>query len=81
MDTVQVRMTNLFNQLGLDSSPKAIASFITKHAIKPNTPIAAAPFWTPAQRELISELLDEDAEWAIVVDELGTTLTTKPILH
>ena len=82
MDTVQVRMTNLFRQLGLDASHEGIAAFIAKHHLADDTHITEAKFWSEAQRELLVELLDSDAKWAIVVDELSTSLSEeKPILH
>lgn len=74
IDTVEVRMTNLFRQLGLDSSEQGVADFIKKHELDPNTPISAAPFWTDAQRALLSELLESDSDWAVVVDELSVSL-------
>lgn len=75
MDTVQVRMTNLFRQLGLDSSAEGISSFIAQHSLDPKTHITEAAFWTDAQRALLTELLSSDADWAVVVDELGASLT------
>lgn len=81
MDTVQVRMTNLFRQLGLDSTPAGIAQFIGKHRLPAKTHIAAAPFWNESQRALLTELLESDADWAVVVDELSASLTeVKPTL-
>lgn len=75
MDTVQVRMTNLFRQMGLDSTPEGVAEFISNHQLQPKTHITDAPFWSGSQRALLKELLDSDADWAIVVDELSASLT------
>lgn len=75
MDTVQVRMTNLFRQLGLDASADGISSFISKHNLDPKTHITEASFWSDSQRALLIELLDSDADWAVVVDELSASLT------
>ena len=33
-----------------------------------------APFWNDAQRQFLREELREDADWAIVVDELSEAL-------
>lgn len=79
MDTTTVRMTSLFNQLGLDSSAKGIARFISTHHLNAKTPITQAPFWNNAQRQLLQEWLDSDADWAIMVDELSTALTSKTL--
>ena len=70
IDTVEVRMTNLFRQLGLDSTPEGVAEFIGKHRLLAKTHITDAPFWNESQRALLTELLDSDADWAVVVDEL-----------
>lgn len=75
IDTVQVRMTNLFRQLGLDSTPEGVAKFIGQHRLQPKTHITEAPFWSDSQRALLTELLESDADWAVVVDELSTSLT------
>lgn len=74
MDTVQVRMTNLFHQLGLDASEKGIAEFISNHQLPPEVRLADAPFWNAAQRQLLDELLKADAKWAPVVDQLNEAL-------
>ena len=74
MDTTESRMTNLFEQLGLDSSPEAIAGFIREHQLPGDVTLAEAPFWTAAQRQFLTEEWREDADWAIVVDELNEAL-------
>ena len=70
MDNTQVRMTNLFLQLGLDSSAEAIAEFIRTHQLPADVRITEAPFWSESQRQL----LEDDARWAIVVDQLNESL-------
>jgi hypothetical protein len=74
MDTSEVRMTNLFNQLGLDASEQGIADFIAKHPLPPEMYLSDAPFWNAAQRQLLDELLKADARWALVVDQLNEAL-------
>ena len=74
MDTTEIRMTNLFEQLGLDSSPKAIADFIRDHHLSPEVHIADAPYWNEAQRQFLAEMLKADARWAIVIDQLNESL-------
>lgn len=74
IDTVQVRMTNLFLQLGLDASEQAVADFIASHHLDADVHITDAPYWTAAQRQLLCELLKADAEWAVLVDQLNESL-------
>ena len=42
--SVRPRMTNLFEQLGLDSSEEAIALFIATHQLNPQTKITEADY-------------------------------------
>lgn len=74
MDNTQVRMTNLFLQLGLDSSAEAIAEFIRTHQLPADVRITEAPFWSESQRQFLQEKLEDDARWAIVVDQLNESL-------
>lgn len=68
------RMTNLFRQLGLDSDEKSIAEFIRTHQIDVDVGLLNAPFWTDAQRQFLTEQIEADAHWAIVVDQLSESL-------
>lgn len=74
MDDTEVRMTNLFRQLGLDSSEAAIAEFIKTHQLPADMDIADATYWSAAQRQFLTEELKGDAAWAIVVDQLSESL-------
>ncbi|AXI03331.1 DUF2789 domain-containing protein [Aquirhabdus parva] len=65
---------NLFAQLGLANSPEAISAFIKGHHLSADVQIADAPFWNEGQLQFIQESLDEDADWAEVVDELNALL-------
>lgn len=68
-------MSHLFAQLGLPSDEASIDSFIAEHAPLPErVPLAGAPFWTPAQATFLREELQEDADWAEVVDQLNVRL-------
>jgi hypothetical protein len=64
-------MTNLFTQLGLPSRPADIQAFIEAHR-----PLAArfalheAPFWTSSQADFLREQVQEDADWAGIIDRL-----------
>lgn len=68
------RMTNLFRQLGLDSDEHSIAEFIHAHQLGIDVGILNAPFWSDAQRQFLTEQIEADAPWAIVVDQLSESL-------
>ncbi len=69
-----IRMTNLFLQLGLDASPEGIERFIAENQIPPGAEFLEADIWNDAQRQLLSELLDSDGEWSLIVDQLSEAL-------
>jgi len=68
-------MTHLFTQLGLPSKPADIQAFIDS-----NRPLAAhlalheAPFWTPSQAGFLREQVQDDADWAGIIDRLDSGL-------
>lgn len=74
MITATPRMTNLFLQLGLDSSQQGIDRFLLDNELPQEMHILDAPFWTESQVELLRELLNADANWALVVDQLSEAL-------
>ena len=74
MDTTESCMTNLFLQLGLPAGKEDIARFIREHQLPEALLISEAPFWNDGQRQFIREEWREDADWAIVVDELNEAL-------
>ena len=74
MDTTASSMTNLFLQLGLPAGKDDIARFIREHQLPEALLISEAPFWNDGQRQFIREEWREDADWAIVVDELNEAL-------
>lgn len=75
MDTTNHHtITSLFDQLGLDSDPKAIDRFIEEHHLKPDERIQDADFWSSAQKAFISEALTEDSDWTEIVDILDAEL-------
>jgi hypothetical protein len=67
-------MTNLFLQLGLPAGKDEIAAFIRDHQLPEDVRVSEAPFWNTAQRQFLGEEWGEDADWAIVVDELNEAL-------
>lgn len=71
------RFTELFAQLGLPTDEAGIRSFLAAHSpLAPQVLLADAPFWTPTQAALLREELQEDADWAEVVDQLNAALRT-----
>ena len=69
------RFHDLFAQLGLPSDDASIQRFVATHS-----PLAAtlklhqAPFWSSAQACALREMLQQDADWAEVVDQLDVAL-------
>jgi hypothetical protein len=74
MDAPIPTLETLFDQLGLDSSPEAIDTFIASNPLPEDVKLIDAPFWTPQQAAFLKEELRDDAEWAIAVDELNQRL-------
>ncbi len=75
MEMHQHGMAELFEQLGLGSSPDEIKEFVITHRHKrDSTPIHEASFWTNAQSAFLRQAIEEDADWAEVVDQLDVML-------
>lgn len=67
----------LFEQLGLDSRPDQIRLFLETHAPLPHAlALHDAPFWSPAQASFLREAVQDDGDWAEVVDALNAALHT-----
>ncbi|WP_458525842.1 DUF2789 domain-containing protein [Onishia taeanensis] len=67
--------SELFEQLGLPADNASIQAFIERHAPLPDAVgLAEAPFWNASQAELIRGALEDDADWAEVVDHLNASL-------
>jgi len=68
-------MNNLFAQLGLPADDAAIERFIATHRPLDNgVALYRAPFWSASQRAFLKEEIIEDADWAMVIDELNSRL-------
>lgn len=68
-------MNTLFGQLGLPSDEQSIENFIERNqGLADAVRLENAPFWTSAQSAFIQNSLDEDAEWAEVIDQLDSRL-------
>lgn len=69
----------LFEQLGLDSSPAQIRLFIETHAPLPHDlALHDAPFWTSSQASFLRDAVQDDSDWAEVVDGLNAALHATP---
>lgn len=75
MDVSTYRLDMLFAQLGLPNSEEEIETFLEQHSPLPEDVLLYnAPFWTPSQAQFLKQAIKEDADWALVVDELSTLL-------
>ncbi|PKH01470.1 DUF2789 domain-containing protein [Psychromonas sp. MB-3u-54] len=75
MDTQNHSLSALFDQLGLDSSETGINLFIKKNApLKGDAKLYEADFWNNAQADFLKQAIDEDADWAEIVDHLNLML-------
>ncbi|MEA9587755.1 MULTISPECIES: DUF2789 domain-containing protein [Xanthomonas] len=69
--------SELFAQLGLASDEASIRSFIAEHSPLPgDMRLEEAPFWTPAQAQLLREERLDDADWIVTIDQLNIALHT-----
>ncbi|MDR5906043.1 DUF2789 domain-containing protein [Franzmannia qiaohouensis] len=67
--------SELFEQLGLPADAASIEAFIEQHSPLPDAlPLPDAPFWSRAQADFLHEALEDDADWAEVVDHLDASL-------
>ncbi|HHF2937842.1 MULTISPECIES: DUF2789 domain-containing protein [Vibrio] len=75
MEMHQHGMAELFQQLGLGSSPQEIKDFINEHRHKrASAPLYEASFWTSSQATFLKQAIEEDADWAELVDQLDVML-------
>ena len=67
--------SQLFAQLRLADDNAGIQAFIAAHSPLPDgMRLEDAPFWSPAQAQLLREERQDDADWAMVVDRLNVAL-------
>lgn len=75
MELAEHNLHTLFEQLGLENSDQAIEAFVAQHKPLPSDVLLQeADFWSPAQAAFLQEALEDDADWAIVVDTLDSML-------
>ena len=65
----------LLPQLGSAATPRAVAAVVPRQAPLPaHLLLVDAPCWSSAQAQLLAQALEDDADWAEVVDELDLLL-------
>ena len=75
MLTENLTLKDLFLQLGLPKDQQKIDSFINQHnGLDENIRIENASFWTESQATFLRTSLQEDAEWAELIDQLSAML-------
>ena len=74
MDFPPHSINALFQQLGLPATDSDIDNFFHRHKLNHDIRLVDADFWTEAQAMFLSEALEEDADWAGVVEQLNARL-------
>jgi hypothetical protein len=75
METHSHDMPSLFAQLGLPSGDADIQNFIAEHRlVDSTTKLFDASFWSDSQAKFLRDQLKVDADWAVVIDSLDTSL-------
>ncbi|ATE61129.1 DUF2789 domain-containing protein [Thauera sinica] len=76
MEKATHELSELFGQLGLPDDAESIQRFIASHRpLPPGVPLADAPFWSPSQAQFLREEIDDDADWAELIDTLAVLLS------
>ena len=75
MDTSNhFNLASLFAQLGLPSQQTEINQFIEQHSIASEQRIDQGEFWNLAQADFLRECIEQDSDWAELVDHLDAML-------
>ncbi|PHS73779.1 MAG: hypothetical protein COB22_00820 [Cycloclasticus sp.] len=75
METPIHSITSLFDQLGLDSTDKAIRDFISRNKPLPQrVELCQASFWSASQASFLKQVKNEDADWTEIADQLDAML-------
>ena len=68
-------IVSLFDQLGLNSTEEGINNFIEENGPLPGSiELHKASFWNPSQASFLKQMLDEDADWVEIVNQLDAML-------
>ena len=75
METPNHSIVSLFDQLGLDSSEQGINKFIEENGpLSGSIELHKAHFWDASQAAFLKQVLDQDADWVEIVDQLDVRL-------
>lgn len=75
MGNFEHTMSDLFAQLGLPDADNEIDKFIHTHRpIEENLSLEDASFWNTGQSQFLREAINEDSDWAELVDQLDSRL-------
>ncbi len=66
--------SDLFEQLGLASDEASIRKFCDEHKMLGEEVLPDARFWSPAQAQFLRESWSQDADWAVLIDQLNASL-------
>jgi hypothetical protein len=75
MEGEQHEISKLFQQLGLPADTQSIENFIKRHRPLPaDIKLTEASFWDDSQRAMLKQAYAEDADWAVLFDQLNVRL-------
>ncbi len=75
MESPAHSINSLFTQLGLEDSDEAIDNFIELHKPVPShLRLHEAEFWSASQATFLQQAVEEDADWAELVDQFDVML-------
>lgn len=75
MDTSNHTFSALFEQLGMPADKQSIEDFIAKHSpLPPEIALQDAPFWSESQSQFLEEGLEDDSDWAEIIDGLDALM-------
>ena len=62
-------INDLFAQLGLESSDKAIDAFVEQHQLAKGEELIKSKVWSDSQRMFLQEEWNKDAAWVEIIDD------------
>ena len=74
MDTSAHTLEALFQQLGLSNTSESIEAFLGNNHLPREIPLERAAFWSVSQAQFLHEAIEQDSDWAEVVDQLDAQL-------
>jgi hypothetical protein len=75
MEQPSHNFASLFKQLGLANTNEEIEDFINRNRPVPsNLLLHEAKFWNASQAYFLKEAIEQDADWAEIVDKLNVLL-------